>query len=570
MTAIALTRNLTYSRAASLEEFEQVFRLNHATFTGEIPQHAAHADGRLIDRFHAQNDYLLCKQGSEVVGMLALRAQRPFSLDQKLAGLDRYLPPARRVCEVRLLAVKPVWRHSAVFVGLVRALARRCAERNLDYAIISATTRQLKLYRHMGFKPFGPLNGSGDAQFQPMALALEDFNAQVVWLAVDTAGHAPPALATVPARPALTLNPSSQTAAPVLLTPGPVQMHPLVQAALVTPPQPHRSEPVMATLARCTAALCALTRAHCAQLLLGSGTLANDAIAQQLCARGAGLVLVNGEFGERLADHAARAGLDVQVHRVAWGKPFAFERIAATLPTRPAWIWMAHGETSTGMRNDADACHTLAQQLGADVVLDCISTIGNLPLDLEHVLFASGVSSKGVGAAAGLSFVLHRRDALRAVAGVPRSLDLPFAAQRSGMPFTQSSSLLAALEAALALLTPAHYAHVKSISGEVHAAVHAAMHAACANTGAVIIAPARHAAPGVITLALPVSLSSQATGRALLQQGFRIAFDSAYLSERNWVQIAWMGDTRAQAVLGAVAALSATLQQGAAAKRIAR
>ena len=126
MTAIALTRNLTYSRAASLEEFEQVFRLNHATFTGEIPQHVAHADGRLIDRFHAQNDYLLCKQGREVAGMLALRAQRPFSLDQKLSGLDRYLPPARRVCEVRLLAVKPAWRHSAVFAGPLIALADCC------------------------------------------------------------------------------------------------------------------------------------------------------------------------------------------------------------------------------------------------------------------------------------------------------------------------------------------------------------------------------------------------------------------------------------------------------------
>lgn len=58
----------------------------------------------------------------------------------------------------------------------------------------------------------------------------------------------------------------------------------------------------------------------------------------------------------------------------------------------------------------------------------------------------------------------------------------------------------------------------------------------------------------------------RAAGRALLQQGFRIAFDSAYLRERNWVQIAWMGDTRADAVLRAVVALSATLQQGTAAK----
>ena len=42
-------------------------------------------------------------------------------------------------------------------------------------AIISGTTRQQKLYRHLGFVPFGPLVGKGEAMFQPMYLTLEGF-----------------------------------------------------------------------------------------------------------------------------------------------------------------------------------------------------------------------------------------------------------------------------------------------------------------------------------------------------------------------------------------------------------
>jgi hypothetical protein len=34
---------LSYSLAVTTDDFEQVFRLNHATFTNKIPQHAAQA-----------------------------------------------------------------------------------------------------------------------------------------------------------------------------------------------------------------------------------------------------------------------------------------------------------------------------------------------------------------------------------------------------------------------------------------------------------------------------------------------------------------------------------------------
>ena len=157
-------------------EIEQVFRLAYETFVEEIPQHPPNADRRYVDRFHAENTYLVAVSGDEVVGMLTIRGARPFSLDEKLeklGGVDPFLPPGRRVCELRLLAVRPAFRKGTVFRGLVDLLLDYGRTRGYDLAIISGTLRQQKLYRHLGFLPFGPLVGTEAAPFQPMYLPIE-------------------------------------------------------------------------------------------------------------------------------------------------------------------------------------------------------------------------------------------------------------------------------------------------------------------------------------------------------------------------------------------------------------
>ena len=59
------------------------------------------------------------------------------------------------------------------------------------------------------------------------------------------------------------------------------------------------------------------------QILVGSGTLANDVVAAQLSLDpGPGLVVTNGEFGERLADHARRMHLPHEALVFEWGEPF--------------------------------------------------------------------------------------------------------------------------------------------------------------------------------------------------------------------------------------------------------
>lgn len=170
-----MPHRLDFRIAGSAEEFEAIHRLNYRTFVEEIPQHAVNPEGRLVDRFHEENAYLICVDGTELAGMLALRARRPFSLDLKLPDLDALLPPGRRIGEVRLLAVAPRHRHSQVLPGLFRLLECECFARALDMLIVSATIRQRRLYERLGFEPFGPVVGQVGARFQPMRLTLERF-----------------------------------------------------------------------------------------------------------------------------------------------------------------------------------------------------------------------------------------------------------------------------------------------------------------------------------------------------------------------------------------------------------
>ena len=167
--------SLQFKIATEDWEFAQIHQLNYATFVEEIPQHSANPDQALIDKFHRENTYIICLDRGKVVGMIAVRAKRPFSLDAKLKDLDSHLPPGRRLCEIRLLAVDKKHRNGWVFWGLGKLLTEHCLRQGYDLALISGTPRQQKLYKHLGFVPFGPPVGTADAPFQPMYLSFEAF-----------------------------------------------------------------------------------------------------------------------------------------------------------------------------------------------------------------------------------------------------------------------------------------------------------------------------------------------------------------------------------------------------------
>ena len=498
-------------------EFEAVHRLNYKTFVEEIPQHERNAQQRLVDKFHAENTYAICLDGEQLVGMVCGRSQRPFSLDKKLPDLDAHLPKGYKVIEVRLLSVEKEYRNGFVFSKLVGLLAEHYREQGFDMAIISGTTRQLRLYKHLGFVPFGPVVGAGEAQFQPMYLTLEKF-----------------------IQMSKVLSPPSDAVEKNLASylPGPVDVHEEVRKAFERGPVSHRSDAFMADFKATKRLLCELTGAKSVEVLTGSGSLANDAVCAQISLLDApGLVLSNGEFGERLIDHATRQGLTFEVYEMAWGEALNLAEVRRRLEANPklTWLWATHCETSTGVLNDLDALKALCAGRGIKLCLDCISSIGTVPVNLEGVYLASCVSGKALASFPGLSMVFYNHELRPAPSTLARYLDLGYYAEQNGVPFTTSSNLLYALQTALKRISwPEKFAQIADVSAWLRERLR--------ERGLQIVATDTHAAPAVVTLALPPEVSSKTIGFQLKKAGYLLSYNSAYLLPRNWIQICLMGE----------------------------
>ena len=516
--------SLKFKVASEASEFEQIYRLNYKTFVSEIPQHEPNQDEVLVDKFDEENDYLICLRDGELLGMMAVRDKRPFSLDQKLDNLDSYLPPGRNICEFRLLAVEGNYRTGRVFYGLMEQLAHYCQERGYTLAIMSGTTRQQKLYKRIGFEPFGPLVGTGDAMFQPMYLTLETATEKFGSFFKDQ-------LAPIAKKK------------PVNLLPGPVEIKPQVRDVLAQKPISHRAGTFVDDFRETKQRLCQLVNAQYVEILLGSGTLANDVVAGQLSLlEGPGLILSNGEFGDRLINHATRIGLSFETLSVGWGGLLKRDDVIAALDRWPhtTWLWAVHCETSSGVLNDIAMLKEICAARNIRLCLDCISTIGAVPIDLDGVHLATGTSGKCLAAFPGLALVFYNQPIDPAPESLPRYLDLGLYAAKSGVPFTTSSNLLYALHKALQLLDPElHFQHIRDISAWLRPELR--------KLGFEIVADDAHASPAVITIELAERISSESVGDQLVEAGYLLSYQSEYLLKRNWIQICLMGEcTRAE------------------------
>ncbi len=516
-----------YKTANEEWETDAVAALNYKTFVEEIPQHQANPDRKLTDKFHDENTYIICVQPEQriLAGMIAFRDKRPFSLDKKLEDLDAYLPAGRSLCEIRLLAVEEEFRYSRIAQGLIAALVQHAMDCGHDLAVISGTVRQIKLYRFLGFQPFGPLVGAEGAQYQPMYLTLEAY--QELKTRSRSFAQDEPELVN---DDTMLFN----------FLPGPVDLGKQVMAVCSERPCSHRADAFVKDFRRVRQQLCELSQAQQVEILMGSGTLANDAVAGQLALLcSTGLILVSGEFGRRLVRNANGAKLFFHTLEIPEGQAFRKEDLEKMLKNHPEveWVWGTHCETSTGVLNDIGMYQGVCDAFGAKLCLDCISSLGTVPVDLSRVYLASGTSGKGLASLAGLSLVFHNHALAPAPDDLPCVLDLGSYQEHEGIPFTIQSNLVYALLAALE-------SHDWDKRFEAVRGWSKSMRRKLAEIDAPILAPDSCAMPAVVTIALPESRSSEHIGDKLKEHGILVSYRSRYLLERNWIQACMMGAER--------------------------
>jgi aspartate aminotransferase-like enzyme len=271
-------------------------------------------------------------------------------------------------------------------------------------------------------------------------------------------------------------------------------------------------------------------------------------VAAQLAIQGRpGVVLSTGEFGERLADHARRAGLEFHWARLPWGAVPTladYEEALAQVPA-PGWLWVVHHETSTGVLQDIEPLKALAREKGLKLCLDCISSIGAIPLNLDGVWLATATSGKALASLPGLAIVFHQEDPSPRP-DLPRYLDLGFWAACDGMPFTHSSNLVGALDIALAEVErlPGGRCGDGSLAAWLRSELRTAGFTLCASEP--------HASSIIITVQLPATVKATEVATALEQRGFLVSHRSGYLAARNWIQFCLMTNPPREALAGLV------------------
>ncbi|MEG0473461.1 MAG: aminotransferase class V-fold PLP-dependent enzyme [Solibacillus sp.] len=401
-------------------EFDAIAALNYETFVEEIPQHEPNAARRLVDKFHEENVYLIVYKNTEIVGMVAFRDIRPFSLDQKIGDVEQHLDEAlcHYLCELRLLAVKKAHRNGRVFTKLATAIYRYSYDKGYSACVISGTVREEKLYTQLGFRQFAPPVGTEEALYLPMVLTREASRGFRERLREQNN----------------------------IFYPGPVALEKQLEHSTLS----HRSAKFQQELTHMKAQLLQLAQSNVVIPLVGTGTLANDAMLGQLKSEfneECGLILVNGEFGNRLANQAKQWGLRVEKMDFGWGQPFELDQIEQKLQRQTyRYVLFVHGETSNSTLNPLEHLTELCHRYNVKLCADCISSFGATTFSMADLHYATAVSGKALGTVAGLSFVFCKEAPTHSNA--PMYLNLPYYIEKK-IPFTLPHNFVMAVNEAL-------------------------------------------------------------------------------------------------------------------------
>jgi alanine-glyoxylate transaminase / serine-glyoxylate transaminase / serine-pyruvate transaminase len=195
-----------------------------------------------------------------------------------------------------------------------------------------------------------------------------------------------------------------------LFGPGPSLVSARVMSALARPVLGHLDPMVITLLDDVHARLVRVFRAPAGSIALavsGTGTAAMETAIANLVAPGRRvLVASTGYFGQRMAEISARYGGEVRTVDAPWGRAIDPDRVREALDDAPSDIvCVVHAETSTGVRNPVAEICALARAHGALAIVDCVTSLGGMPVDMSawgaDVCYSG--SQKCLGAPSGIA-----------------------------------------------------------------------------------------------------------------------------------------------------------------------
>lgn len=196
-----------------------------------------------------------------------------------------------------------------------------------------------------------------------------------------------------------------------LLTPGPTPLLPRALHAMMASDIHHRTQDFIQLYPR---VLSDLKEVYGTQndvlITVSSGTGAMEAAVSNFFSDGDKVVVLSaGKFGERWVELARAYRLNAVVLTAEYGQAVAPERVAEALKENPdaKGVFFQASETSTGVAHDVRAIGELVKQTPALCIVDAITGLGTMPLDIDGwgLDIVIGGSQKAFMIPPGLAFI---------------------------------------------------------------------------------------------------------------------------------------------------------------------
>lgn len=249
-----------------------------------------------------------------------------------------------------------------------------------------------------------------------------------------------------------------------LMTPGPTPVPPQVLAAMAEPMIHHRAADFRKHYGDCLQRLKQVARTESDVLLFtSSGTGAFESAVVNLCAPGERVVAVTaGSFGDRWVKMAQAFGADVVQVKYQWGEtpsPADLEAKLREIGGAPV-AFVVQSETSTGVVSDVEAFARVARAAGTTLVVDAVSGLAAVPLEMDawgvDVVVSGSQKALMTPPGIGLAAVSPRAFEHAARVKTPRfywDWEKTRAAQaKVDAPFTPAVSLVIGMNVALGLI----------------------------------------------------------------------------------------------------------------------
>ena len=173
-----------------------------------------------------------------------------------------------------------------------------------------------------------------------------------------------------------------------LMGPGPSDVSPTVLNALARPTLGHL-DPLFIQLMDETKQLLQYafqTKNALTMPISAPGSAGMEACVVNLVEPGETVIICqNGVFGGRMKENVERCGGVAVVVSAPWGEPNTLDSIRSALHQHPEakFVGFVHAETSTGVRNDAQAICALAKQHGCMTIVDAVTSLGGIELKVD-------------------------------------------------------------------------------------------------------------------------------------------------------------------------------------------